>query len=140
MRNGIAIVYCKYRILYKKSSAKNSFSSETKRDKMFDDKGKVFRDECARSMSVLDGYYEPLLKRNRGHFVSGLVFCISICSFQLLAAVRRISLVLFLFFAIHRQHQTSTTSNFDNIKRQQHQTSTTTNICRYSILTSMMIM
>ena len=38
--------------------------------KMFDDKSKVFRDECARSMSVLDGYYEPLLKRNRGHFVS----------------------------------------------------------------------
>ena len=67
---------------------------------MFDDKSKVFRDECARSMSVLDGYYEPLLKRNRGHFVSGLVFCISICSFQLLAAVRRIS-----FFLAIRQQQ-----------------------------------
>ena len=59
---------------------------------MFDDKHQVFRDECARSMSVLDSYYEPLLKQNRGHLISGLIFCVSVCAFQLLAAVRNISL------------------------------------------------
>jgi len=53
---------------------------------MFDDKRKVFSDDCARSMSVLDSYYEPLVKRNRGLLMTGLVSCICVTAFQVLAA------------------------------------------------------
>ena len=95
-RNGFLRLYTiQFTLLQVYGPEKVSVSSKKKSKiskVMFDDKHQVFRDECARSMSVLDSYYEPLLKQNRGHLISGLIFCVSVCAFQLLAAVRNISL------------------------------------------------